>query len=97
MCEEDIEPAYLENKDHMSPTRSSFNERAEACDEYLKDLMKLDSETDKDLESLERPPRVSIYRVLQGLTIPSLKVVQNGKTESAISRQFQKCLGILNR
>ena len=52
LCEEDIKPTYLENKDHMSPTRSSFNERAEACEEYLKDLMKLDSETDKDLEKI---------------------------------------------
>ena len=43
-------PSGVQDADDSSKIKTSINERAQACEEFLSELQKLDSEADKELE-----------------------------------------------
>ena len=50
ISEEDIKPSSLDDTDHSSLAKPAMNERAKACEDFLSQLRKLDSEGDIELE-----------------------------------------------
>ena len=56
-----VKPSSIDDADHSSTVKPSFNERAEACEELLSQLKQLDSKDDLELEN-----RIKLDQPIEG-------------------------------